>query len=253
MLNDLIKWVYEQGLSGTVYNIAPTIAIILGAVFNAFRCKKFGIKRFPAIVITVISTYLLIGWMFVYNWILTGFTVFGNKNMMYVVIFYPIIVLLVSKLFKLNFRDLSDMLASGSLWIFMSIVKLVCIFTGCCGGYPSKIGIFSPYYQTPVFPVQIFECVFIIAIGIILILIAREKKYRTDGLLAPLFLMLYGCVAFMIEFIRIEDDLFLGIPKNSLHALFMALVGVVYFVIIKHINSVKPEVAEDTLLNSENK
>lgn len=249
----MIKWVYEQGLSGLVYDIAPIVAVVLGVVFNAFQCKKFGIKRLTAIATTVATGFILVGWMLVYLWMLTGFTFFGNKNMMQVMIFFPPIVFAISKIFRLDFRKLSDMLTVGSLWISMAIGKFACVFTGCCGGYPSKIGIFSPYYTTPVFPVQIFESLFIVAIGIILILIAREKKYQTEGLLTPMFLMLYGCVAFMIEFIRIEDELFLGIPKNSLHALFMALVGVVYFVIIKHINSVKPEVAEDTLLNSENK
>ena len=224
---------------------------MLGAIINVVRCKKYGIKRGTAAASTLVVGLVVYAWMLLYNWALTGFTAFGEKSMMRIMIFIPLAVYLIAKLFRIDFNSFSDMCVTGNLWVSMAAAKFACIFVGCCRGYPSAFGIYNPVKGITLFPIQLFDTFFFILLGIVFILMSKEKNYRCDGTFFPTFMILYGIIAFLLEFARDNEKILLGCSADSFHALFLALVGIIYFVIIKR-NSAKPEIAEETFLNSEN-
>lgn len=251
MLNDLIKWVYEQGLVSIVYNSFHIVGLLSGPLFNLWYCKKYKISRVKGIAITLVLNAINYAWMVIYSWILSGFDNFGGGNAVKVVVFFPLFMFIIAKIFRMDWKTGCDFVAPSVVLSF-GICKIGCIFAGCCGGYPSNWGTYSSLYDTITFPTAALEAVVSIAIVFVLFLRASEKKHTVDGLSFPLLLILFGITRFILEFARYNDKIWLGCSDMSFHALFMTLVGIVMYVIIKRHNSAKPEIAEEALLNSEN-
>lgn len=223
------------------------LSITLAAVFNLWYCKKYNIKRSAAFLITIISNILAYVWMLFYTWMLAGFDDFGTRNSIKVLIFVPLLIFPLSKLFKVGWKETCDFLAQGSLWIVSGIGRVACIFPGCGAGYPSTWGIYNGRYRALAFPSQLFEAATVLAIGVLLIWRARQQGYRSDGLSFPLFFMLFGFTSFVWEFTRNNEKLWLGCSELSFHALFMALVGIVSYVLIKRRQSAATGAAIETV------
>lgn len=96
-----------------------------------------------------------------------------------------------------------------------------CFCAGCCGGIP--IG-----NSGTVWPTQIIE-----GFGdmlILYLLLFVEKKASTRGKSYPIFLICYGCMRFVIEFIRATSKDWLGLSHGqwfSIAGVFIALLMIV--------------------------
>ena len=86
-------------------------------------------------------------------------------------------------------------------------------------------------YKT--FPIQPIEA--LVALAIVFLIFYREKKkqFKPDGLSYPIMLMLFGYTRFLLEFARDNDKLFFGISELAMQAMFGALVGTVWYVMVK--------------------
>jgi phosphatidylglycerol---prolipoprotein diacylglyceryl transferase len=76
--------------------------------------------------------------------------------------------------------------------------------------------------DTPVHPTPIYET---LAMGLIALLLWRLRDRLTNGLLFALYLLLAGAERFLVEFIRRNDDVALGLTQAQLISLAMMLAG----------------------------
>ncbi len=120
--------------------------------------------------------------------------------------------------------------------------RISCFMQGCCFGKPAPNGFplavqfpadsFAakryPSLLTdgsaPVYPVQLFESAGNILMCIVLLLLLRKRKYA--GMVGGAYLILYGVMRFLIEFMRGDHtDSILGLTPSQFIALALALTG----------------------------
>jgi phosphatidylglycerol:prolipoprotein diacylglycerol transferase len=105
----------------------------------------------------------------------------------------------------------ADVLAPGVV-IGQAIGRLGCLAAGCCHGRPTTIPwavTFRDVYtyrligtplDTPLHPTQIYESVACLLIFVILLWIARHKRFQGEVVLA--YVVLYSVARFVVEFFR---------------------------------------------------
>ncbi len=120
--------------------------------------------------------------------------------------------------------------------------RISCFMQGCCFGKPAPKGFpfavcFPPgsgaaaRYPSllssgsePVYPVQLFESAGNILMCVILLLLLRKRKYA--GTIGGVYLILYGVMRFLIEFMRGDHtDSILGLTPSQFIAVAIAIPG----------------------------
>ena len=120
--------------------------------------------------------------------------------------------------------------------------RISCFMQGCCFGRPAPQGfplavrfpVGSPAAyrdpsllssgSEPVFPVQLFESAGNILMCIVLLLLLRKRKYA--GTIGGIYLILYGVMRFLIEFMRGDHtDSILGLTPSQFIAVAIAIPG----------------------------
>ena len=119
--------------------------------------------------------------------------------------------------------------------ISFGVSHIGCIFAGCCQGYPCSFGIYYPFEQITLFPVQLFEAATALLIVAFLVYRAQKKNFVSDGLSFPLMLLCYGSTRFLWEFARDNEKILWGCSSLSFHALFMAVIGLSIIIYVKYI------------------
>ena len=61
---------------------------------------------------------------------------------------------------------------------------------------------------------------------------AKKENYAGTGKVYAMFLLTFGGTRFLLEFLRDNDKLILGVSNLALHALFMVLVGTVWLMVL---------------------
>ena len=235
-LSDIIEGVYNAGFSQAIYNIFFFGGFVGLTTYNLIVAKKYGLKKWKALLFTVIVYSVSVAWMFVMYWIFTG--TWGGNNIVRIFVWVPIFAYPAAKLLKIDYFKSCDFI-SPCLCINHGIAHLGCIFAGCCYGYPMEDGVFSPNTMYKTFPIQPIEAVIAIFIAVFIALREKKKDYKTDGLSIPIMLMMFGYSRFLLEFARDNDKLFSNISELALHALFAGIVGTVTYFIIKKKNEKK--------------
>ena len=120
--------------------------------------------------------------------------------------------------------------------------RISCFMQGCCFGRPAPNGFplavrfpaGSPAAyrypsiltggSEPVFPVQLFESAGNVLMCIVLLLLLRKRKYA--GTVGGVYLILYGVMRFLIEFMRGDHtDSILGLTPSQFIAVAIAIPG----------------------------
>ena len=120
--------------------------------------------------------------------------------------------------------------------------RISCFMQGCCFGKPAPQGFpfavrFPPgsgaaaRYPSllssgsePVYPVQLFESAGNILMCAVLLLLLRKRKYA--GTVGGVYLILYGVMRFLIEFMRGDHtDSILGLTPSQFIAVAIAIPG----------------------------
>ena len=122
--------------------------------------------------------------------------------------------------------------------------RVSCFMQGCCFGKPAPNGFpFAVCFpaespaayrypsllpgtsgSVPVYPVQLFESAGNILMCIILLLLLRKRKYA--GTIGGIYLVLYGLMRFLIEFMRGDHtDSILGLTPSQFIAVAIAIPG----------------------------
>ena len=228
MVNQLLYWIEAHDLNSLLYNIffvGGGVALIFFCIDNAGNYKIPLKKAFP-FVLCVYS--LAVAWMFVLFWIESGFKNFGGNNIVRIFVWVPLIAWPFCKLFRLDFKTVCDYLAPV-VCVQHGVSHFGCIFGGCCHSYPWEYGIYNHVLGCKTFPIQPIEA--LVAVGIVLVIWLLEKRndFKVTGEYYPLMLMLFGYSRFLLEFARDNDKLFWGISNLAIHALFMGIVGTVWY------------------------
>lgn len=123
-------------------------------------------------------------------------------------------------------------LLAPNIALHQTVAHIGCVFPGCCRGYPCSWGIWNAKTETLLFPIQWLES--IVSLGTFLFVLAYQKKvnYAVDGKVYPLFLILFGITRFLLEFLRDNEKLVLGMSSFALHALAMTIVGTVWLMVL---------------------
>ena len=211
-----------------MYSFLHILALVIVIVFNIWYAKKYNINRIKALIFTAIVWGLTYQFMLVLTWIENGFNNFGAQNIVRVFVYIPLVAYLPNKILKVSkYNKMLDYIAICPT-LSHSVSHIACAFAGCCAGRIITIG--TKVFR---FPSQITESIVAFAIAVILFIYSKKKKYNTNGEVFPMMLIMFGFTRFILEFLRDNEKLILGMSSLALHAIFMALVGCVWIYIIK--------------------
>ncbi|MCQ2555924.1 MAG: prolipoprotein diacylglyceryl transferase [Clostridia bacterium] len=120
------------------------------------------------------------------------------------------------------------------------ISHIGCVFEGCCHGYAYEgpFAIYNPVLNYNVFPTPILESLLAILAFVGLMIYMGKKKWKTNGQMYPIMLILFSG-RFFLEFLRDNEKIWLGCSSLSFHALFAGVVGIVWLIVLNKINKRK--------------
>lgn len=224
MINNLLQYCYEQGWGDTIYSINGTITLATRVLFLIFYRKKYNVKLWQTAIAIIIIFKLSDYVMLTLGWIESGFQSWTNGNFERVCVYIPLLALLVAKILKIPFGKMVDYIAPG-----IALQKVVgpfgCPFFGCCYGCDCSWGIWNPFTEEKVFPVQWLECILVLFIFLYLLRLAKNEKYAGTGKIYANFLLIYGIVRFFLGYLKGGSKILLGISNLEIHAFLMILVG----------------------------
>ena len=126
-----------------------------------------------------------------------------GPNFFYNIFAYPFLVAIFAIIIRVTPLKILDLLAPA-ICIALIFFKIACFCWGCCFGVETeKFGMYNANTERVDFPVQLVEtgCAVIM---LIILLVLRRKKNLKQGLLYPLFILMYCGSRFISEFWR--DD-----------------------------------------------
>lgn len=171
---------------------------------------------------------IILGYLLLWgtSWLFGGGKMIG-LNFIRIVIFMPIPVYLLTRIFGDSFGKLTDLVAP-LLAVFHGVTHLGCMFPGCCHGYPSTWGLYSNEAELVCFPIQPIEAVSSILVGVVLM--AMMRRNIQTGKLYAWYLLLYGGTRFIWEFFRDNEKVWFGISELAAHAFAAMLIGAVVLI-----------------------
>ena len=217
-------------LANFLYRLCYVLGFLTVFVFNTFYGKKYKIKPLRSFLFTLVSYLIIFGWSYILAWIMNGFE-WGHHNAIRVYIWFPIVMLLTSRLFNLDYRACCEYVTPSTCIVY-GIARLGCIFAGCCRGFAWEHGMYCAFEDYYYFPVQLCEAVTSLAIAVLMICLAKKKNYDSrDNTLYPLMLILYGGSRFLWEFAADNTKVIRNISELALWALATCLIGIIWLVI----------------------
>lgn len=200
--------------------------IYLYFVFPKYEVKR--IRGFCLAACTYLTAYAL---MLVLFWMITGN--FGGQNVIRVFLFLPLILLLYSNAFDVDYKKSLDF-AAPVLCIAQAFGKIGCTISGCCESYLEvSWGVYNPYTETKLFPVQLAEGVTALIIAITVVLIAARKDFRCGGRTMPWMWVMFGSTRVIWEFFRANEKLFWGLSELALWSVALFAAGVLWLILDK--------------------
>ena len=193
-----------------------TIATLTAVLYNYFRIDKIGLT-FKAYALYCVVSAVCLGVfakvLFAISYLPTvGFSfenffhyIFNGGIVFYGGLFgLAIGIIIVSRFLHNDSKFILDYF-SPSFPLFHSIARIGCLLGGCCYGIPWHWGVTMAESPDVVrFPVQIAEslCCF----GIFVFLTIRAKRRENYEGSFRLYLFLYACCRFILEFFRGDID-----------------------------------------------
>ena len=221
----------DSALANELYWGCYLLGFVVMFIFNTAYAKHYRISPKKALLFTVVSYAVVYLWAYILAWVINGFE-WGHHNAIRVYIWFPLVLLLFGKLFHIDFRTACEYMAPSTCIVY-GIARLGCNFTGCCYGIPAAWGIYSKLADTRCFPVQLCEALSSLLIAVILIRIAKKKKFRPTGKLYPFMLVIYGAARFVWELFSAKPRIFCGITELGIWAFATSVIGIVWLLILR--------------------
>lgn len=220
----------------SIHNFMIVVGFIAICIINAFRAHSYDLKWWHGIIISiVVNIYAIFGARTLYiienlSYVITnGLTIWGGVSFFGVVMFLPILTIATCKIFKLDTKKILDFI-TPTVAVELACIRIGCFLGGCCYGRAFDFGIAMPSDpEVRRIPTQLIECA--LDLGIFAYLLIYEKKCGIkNGLLYPLFLICYGSIRFVIEFMRENRTLF---TYAHLFAMLSVITGVYFLLQLK--------------------
>lgn len=240
-MQGILTSISQAGFDKLLYDaffVAGFVAVFLFIVWSG---KYYGVDKTKAVLLVLIVYPTVVLWMFIQFWIETG--TFGGNNIVRCFVYMPLFAFPAAKLLELKWKQACDLLAPAPC-VVHAVSHWGCVFSGCCHGYPSSWGLYNVDIGYVCFPSQPLEA--LTALGIVYYLVWRAKKnnYKVDGLAMPSMLMMFGFTRFLWEFFRDNEKLWMGCSSLAFHALFMGVIGLIMYIVIKKDNN-KPRIPKN--------
>ena len=207
------------------------LGFIATLIYLYFVFPKYEVNRlrgFGLAACTYLTAYAL---MLVLFWMITGD--FGGQNVIRVFLFLPLILWLYANTFGVDYKKSLDF-AAPVLCIAQAFGKIGCTISGCCESWwQVPWGVYNPYTETRLFPVQIAEGITALVIAIAVVLIAARKDFRADGSTMAWMWVMFGPTRVVWEFFRANEKLFLGLSELSLWSIALSIAGVLWLILYK--------------------
>jgi phosphatidylglycerol:prolipoprotein diacylglycerol transferase len=158
-------------------------------------------------------------------------------------------VVLVIRKAKKSVGDYADFIGPVLL-IGQGIGRIGCFFAGCCHGMKCNLpwGIVFPYASPPanypVHPTQLYETIINFSLFFLLVKVIHPKMTRV-GMTFAIYLMLAGTERFLLEFIRVNPKVALGLSSAQYTSIALIVVGLIIALFFTKARNVK--------LNNKNK
>ena len=195
-------------------------------VFPKYKVNR--LRGFGLAACTYLTAYALMLLLF---WIITG--KFGGQNVIRVFLFLPLILWLYANTFDVDYKVSLDF-AAPVLCIAQAFGKIGCTVSGCC---ESRIevpwGVYNPYTETTLFPVQLAEGITALAIAIAVVLIARRNGFRCGGRTMAWMWVLFGPTRVIWEFFRANEKTAWGLSELALWSVALTVAGVCWLMLQK--------------------
>lgn len=235
MINSLIHYVNARGWDAAVYYGFVIAAYFIQILFLFQYRKHYDIsagKTLIAITIVYPVGYIL---CVAIAWIESGFRIWGVMNIVRLYAFMPLLTVPLAKALKIPVGSMMDFMAPG-MALESAIAHSACPFEGCCQGYAWKYGIWNPVTNTNVFPIQWVECFVAFLIFLALLRYTKHSGKKGTGRVYFWLLISFGSTRFLLEFLRDNHKIILGISNLAMYALFMTVVGLVGLWVLSHLD-----------------
>ena len=242
MINKLIHYVNDMGLRQVVYDSAFPVIIVTLLIFFPLYGRKYALPWWKAVItcaITILGVSRMNG---ILGWAVNGFKADAGANILYVFVYFPLLCILVAKLLKVKVGVMLDYMGP-SIVLWHMIGQSVCPFFGCCEGIPCSWGIWNPQSGEMVVPVQWMISLSALLVFLFMLHYAKKRQYDGSGRIYPIMLMMLGGMRFFLEFLKDASKILPGLTELSLHALFMVLVGTVWYLTLEEIRLEKERTA----------
>lgn len=120
-----------------------------------------------------------------------------------------------------------------------SFGRLGCTMFGCCHGGPTTawygIYMYSGHsYATKVVPTQLWECIFLAALALIMALLYFKFKFNYNF---PLYMISYGVWRFIIEYVRTDyrGEFIPGLTPSQFWSIIMVVGGIGFIFLEKYV------------------
>lgn len=228
----------------SIHNFMIIVGFVAMCLINMIRSKAYLFKWWQGLLISVlVNAYAILGARVLFiienlnNVIKGGFTLWGGVSFFGTVIFLPLLYIATCKIFKLNVKKYLDFL-TPTVPIELASIRIGCFLAGCCYGRAFGFGVPMPTDPTLRIPTQLIECVLDIGIFVFLLLYEKKKGKQT-GLLYPLFLICYGSIRFVLEFLRYNKTI---LTYAHLFALLSIIAGVFFYIKInRQLKPIEPD------------
>ena len=234
-----------------MYAAIQGIAMIIYIIVLTFYGKYYGFSKGKSFILGFLAVSVDYVVILLMTWVENGFRSFGAQNAVRVFVFNPLLIFLVAKAMKIDYRKYCDYNAFPAM-VWYGLGHIACITEGCCGSFSYNEGTFLykvayALTGTDKLPQQIFETIGALIIAAILLAIGIKYKFKTNGYMYHLMLVLYGSQRFFFEFFRNNYKVIVfrrlysaqgefGISNLALWALAMFVEGAIFIAVFYHID-----------------
>lgn len=184
---------------------------------NIYQRKKYSLSVFACVLFTLLLTAAGVFGAKLMFFAESGFRSWDGISFFGSVFLIPVLMSLVGLFFRLTPGRSLD-LCAPCVAVMIAVLRVNCFLSGCCGGWSVCVGSYCFSW-----PTQIVESLGDVAI--LYYLLKRADGEDVPGHGYPWFMVLYGIMRFLLEFLRDTPKDWLRLSHGQWFALVSALFG----------------------------
>ena len=225
----MLQYFYIGETAISLYNVFLILGLVLAVVLAVFQRDVYGLRAWKAALAgtVYIAAGVLLCWVFavVVDGLLeggNGSTYSTSIDFFGAVLFFPLVIPLLSRLFSMSARSALNLCAK-SLAVIRIFNRIGCFCAGCCGG--RVVTLFGTSVHLPSRIFGSAGCLLILA------LLLHVESRDSQASLYPLFLVTYCPLRFVQEFMMTFDKFALGLTIDQYYSMIgfaMGLIAILY-------------------------